>query len=398
MLMPPASVAPLATARAAAARTAPEFAVTLVGHDELADHQGAWEDLVTHALEPNCFYEPWMLLPALRHFGQDLDLETALVYRREPGRPPLLCGLIPWERRRRLHGIPVRLLTSWKHLHCILCTPLLHRDHASEALRALLRWAGADRRGATLIEFPFVPGEGPFAQLLINVINDLGCLTYPTESFTRALLRPGADADAYIQSALAPKHRRELGRMRRRLAELGRLEVRRLNPDDDPAPWLQQFLALEAAGWKGTERTALGCAESERAYFTTIVNEAHRRGQLMMLGLFLDDKPLALKCNFRTGAGAFTFKIAFDELYDKYSPGVQLELDNIAQAHQMPGLEWMDSCAIADHSMIDRLWTERRTIQNVLVAPGGWRGNLLVGLLPLLRAVKRTLWRRTRID
>ena len=37
--------------------------------DRLFEHIPAWEDLAAAALEPNPFYEHWVLLPALRHFG-----------------------------------------------------------------------------------------------------------------------------------------------------------------------------------------------------------------------------------------------------------------------------------------------------------------------------------------
>jgi hypothetical protein len=269
----------------------------------------------------------------------------------------------------------------------------LHRDHAADALKTCLRWAKTDRRGSTLLDLPLVPAEGRFAQVLTDVINGSGVMTFPVETVTRALLRCGVKAEDYIQTALAPKRRRELERMRRRLGELGTLETRLLGPSDDPLPWIAQFLDLEARGWKGAEHTALACTENERGYFTDIVREAHRRGQLMMLGLFLNDRPVALKCNFRAGDGAFALKIAFDEEYDKYSPGVQLELDNVAAAHQL-GLTWMDSCAIANHPMINRLWTERRMIQHVLISTGRWQGNMLLGLFPLLRALKRS-WRPT---
>ena len=385
---------PRSTAPTAHARTEPVFSVQLVQRGDLTAHQSAWEALVKQALEPNCFYEPWMLLPAVRHLGQGVNLQFALVYRDAPAGERELCGLFPLERRRAFQRIPVHVLSLWRHRHAVLCAPLLHREHAADALKACLRWAAADRHGSTLLEMPLVPAEGRFAQVLVDVSNQLGAVTFPVESFTRALLRPAANADDYIQVALAPKRRRELERMRRRLSDLGKLETRLLGPGDHPQPWIEQFLELEARGWKGAEQTALACAGNERGYFADIVVEAHKRRQLMMLGLFLNDRPVALKCNFRAGDGAFALKIAFDEQYDKFSPGVQLELDNIAAAHQI-GLAWMDSCAIANHSMINRLWTERRTIQHVLISTGSWHGNLLLGLFPLMRALKRSWRRRT---
>jgi hypothetical protein len=67
---------------------------------------------------------------------------------------------------------------------------------------------------------------------------------------------------------------------------------------------------------------------------------------------------------------------------------VQLELENIDWVHRQRGLKWMDSCAKPGHFMIGRLWRERRTIQRLVVSTGSWRGDLMIGLIPLARAVK----------
>src|ERR1019366_1913128 len=107
----------------------------------------------------------------------------------------------------------------------------------------------------------------------------------------------------------------------------------------------------------------------------------------------LDDKPIALKCNYLSGRGGFTFKITDDERYAKYSPGVLLELDNIEEMHRRPEVEWLDSCAVPDHFMMNRLWKERRTLQSILLATDRWIGTGVVGLLPLLRSLKRMIKR-----
>ena len=114
----------------------------------------------------------------------------------------------------------------------------------------------------------------------------------------------------------------------------------------------------------------------------------------MLLALRLDGRAIAMKFNLTAGNGSFACKIAFDEDYARFSPGVLLELDNIRRVHENSELRWMDSCAIPDHFMINRLWTERRVIQNSLLSSGKFSGDLVVSLLPLLRLVRRRLKKR----
>ena len=46
----------------------------------------AWEDLGANAIEPNAFYEPWMMMRAIRAFGAGRRLQFALVLANEPAR------------------------------------------------------------------------------------------------------------------------------------------------------------------------------------------------------------------------------------------------------------------------------------------------------------------------
>src|SRR5262245_17206110 len=58
----------------------------------------AWEDLAANAIEPNAFYEPWMMMPAIRAFGAGRRLQFALVLANHAALhdgPLLLCGIFP---------------------------------------------------------------------------------------------------------------------------------------------------------------------------------------------------------------------------------------------------------------------------------------------------------------
>src|SRR5262249_37049195 len=209
------------------------------------------------------------------------------------------------------------------------------RDHAREALAALFEWARSDPRGAALINFDFVSGDGPFHQLLVDYLHDERNLHLVLESFNRALLRKRESAEAFLNAALSTGYRKEMRRLRKRLGEAGRLEARVLRAQDDLELWLEQFLQLEASGWKGRagENSAIGLHEREIAFFREVTREAWRRRRLQMPGLFLDGRPIAMTVNFLAGDGGFHFKIAYDETLARFSPGVQLELDLIQHTH-----------------------------------------------------------------
>ena len=108
----------------------------------------------------------------------------------------------------------------------------------------------------------------------------------------------------------------------------------------------------------------------------------------MMLALRLDSSPVAMRVSFIAPPGAYAFKIAYDEGLVKFSPGVLLELENIRRLHARPEIEWMDSLAAPNHSLMDRVWIDRTTIVALLVAPGPWVGRLLLSTNRLLQTAK----------
>jgi CelD/BcsL family acetyltransferase involved in cellulose biosynthesis len=345
----------------------------------------AWEDLAAHALEPNPFYEPWMLLPALQ--APRAPLEAVLVHAEPADGSVRLAGLFPLERLPRYRGLPLSVLRLWHHPHCFLRTPLLRRGCEQEALAAFFGWLARDS-GASLLQMHDVPSDGPFQGALARELERPSRRAYRAVRYARALFRPRGSAQEYLRAALGGRRRKEFRRLARRLAERGALAYRALGAGEDAAAWIRDFLELEARGWKGRAGTALASAAADRAYFENVARAAAQRGRLEIHGLFLDGRAIALSCKMRAGDGAFAFKIAFDEAYAEYSPGALLELAHIKRMHVDARLRWLDSCAAPDHFMANRLWRERRVLQSVTVA-AGFAGRLVIALLPWLRRAPR---------
>lgn len=367
------------------------FSVTvLTDPTALNEYSGALDELARAPLEPNVFYEPWMLLPSLKAFGQESSFAFVLVFGQRAGMRPLLCGFFPLEMTNRYHGLPVRTARLWAYLHFYWCAPLIRDGCEHDCLRALFDWLRSDQSQCSLIELRSLPAEGPLARALVDVVNEVGLPRYIPELYTRALLRRARDAESCIRSALPGRRLKELNRVQRRLAEKGRLTFEQITPEANVSEWIDGFLELEAKGWKGKAGTALAATREKRQFFVESARSAFARGQLMMLRLRLNDRAIAYKCNFLSG-GAFAFKIAYDEEYGSYSPGVHLELENIRRFHALDGIEWMDSCADSGHFMANHLWSERRTIQTTVVAVRGRFNGLRLSVLPFLRWAKRSL-------
>ncbi|MEN1959339.1 GNAT family N-acetyltransferase [Luteimonas sp. MJ246] len=307
------------------------------------------DHLAANATEPNPFYESWCLRPALEHLSSE-PLQLLSVRSATNG---LIC-VLPLTYRSHFKRLPKRTLRSWIHESAFLAAPLLHRGHVQEAIDALLDWFASKGAAAGVIELVDIRMDGEVASALDTAIARRPQLLTRRTRWTRAMHRLDRPDDPGHMSA---KQRSTLRRKERRLAEEGALGYRTMSDGDDLTTWLENFMDVEASGWKGRAGTAMGADAARRAFVLAACRAAHARGQLHMLALELDGRPIAMKCNFISGNQAFTFKIAYEEAHARHSPGVLIELFQmrcIRDTH--PQLQAVDSCTVADNTMFPNLW------------------------------------------
>ena len=154
--------------------------------------------------------------------------------------------------------------------------------------------------------------------------------------------------------------------------------------------WTEDFLRLEAAGWKGRYGTALSLTAPDRKFFRAIVSRAFEVRRLVMLSLRLNSRPIAMLVNFEAGNGSYAFKVAFDEKYRRYSPGVLLDLELIRILHRSPKMQWMDLCTDEGNNRFSRLFDRNKSIRNLTISNGQLLGDLAVHMLPILKRMKHT--------
>lgn len=324
-----------------------------------------WDALTQNAAEPNPFFESWYLLPALRRLDKAGKIE---ILRFE--RAGQLVGLMPLESSWRYQRWPLPHLRTWLHPNCFAAGPLVAKGSERAFWAAFLVWADTNGGPALFAHLPEMPIDGEIAAALRAEAAAQGRrieLVYRSE---RALLDSDLSPTDYLGQAVRGKKRKELRRQHARLSDEGKLKLERYSDDRCLATWIDHFLALEASGWKGAAGSALAAHDATTGLFRDALRGAAERGRLERLSLTLDGRPVAMLANFITPPGAFSYKTAFDERFARFSPGVLLQLENLALLDNET-LAWCDSCAAPDHPMIDGLWTERRRIGRYSVAIGG---------------------------
>jgi hypothetical protein len=326
-----------------------------------------WAGLAERALERNIFAEPVFALMAAQHVAEAREVMAVLVWQRGRGAdaPPRLMGLFPviWPRLPLLPGI----VRGWRPPLSGLGTPLVDHGSAELVIEAFLAFLRSQGPRAAAMLFPTIPTDGAFARALDVVMRRGGHGQRRFDAHRRAVLRATAVDRKVEPATLTAKKSKELRRQLRRLGEHGPVDVLSARDPMAVRNAVELFLTLEASGWKRARGTALLQNAGSAAFVRAMTRLLARAGRCRVDVLVAGNRAVAAGIVIESGDRAWFWKIAYDEAFARHSPGVQLTLGITANQLNEHNVSLTDSCAAADHAMIDRLWSERMTVADILV-------------------------------
>lgn len=330
-----------------------------------------WRALADSALEPNPFFEPSTVLPAatLLEGGPEVGLLIA-----EEGEQLLLA--MPIVRARRYRKTPVPALVAWQHLYCFLGTPLLAAQDPTTTLDAALHFLRR-RSDAAWLVLDLVPDAGPVASALNEVLASQRAEATPFLAYERPIVRRRTEP-SYLEGRISGRHLKRLYSQRRQLAKQlgGQVDTvdKVLTGEVDAV--VQTFIDIEAAGWKGRDGGAFACRLPHAEFFRRQCREFAAVNRLQLFAFGTEVQPVALQCNLIAGETVFHYKVAYDESYARYSPGLQAELDMLREFHSDERLRRIDSCTGPLSSPSHQLYPDRCTLQSMLIPLTAIRGRL----------------------
>jgi CelD/BcsL family acetyltransferase involved in cellulose biosynthesis len=340
------------------------FIVEWRGLAQLETVAGAWRELAARALVPNVFYEPAFALAAAPLLGRDAG--AVLVW--SGTSPRQLVGFFPARIAARRYGLKLPVLVGCTHPYAPLGTPLVEREAAEPVIAAWLAHLAGNAGLPGLVLLPYLPQQGPFATALAAILRRAQMPSAAFNAHARALLAPADDRSGYVERALGPRNYRELRRTVRRLGEHGALLFTAATAPAAIAPALEDFLKLEASGWKGKAGTAAACDGEVRAFVKTAVTGLAAEDKVAIDRVLLDGRPIAAAITLRSGDAAWFWKIAYDEGLARFAPGVMLTAWVTERLAEDRAIARTDSCATADHAVMNRTWSERLALHDLLIA------------------------------
>ncbi len=319
--------------------------------------------------DDNPFFEPPFLPAAFERVGGGRVRVASL--RETVGEDRQLRLHFPFTRERiGFAGTPV--WRSWSHPLAPLGVPIVDGEEPAEAIGMLAQLlADWDAKDCAALVFADVPVESQFARHMQAAAAraDLACVL--CGRYERAQLLP----DPTDGTPIGAKKGRELRRQLRKLARKGDLEFETVDRFDDVLVRFEEFLLIEVGGWKGRRGTSMHNLKRTAAFARQTVTDLAGVGRCQIHSLRFDGRAIAALIVFWSNGHAYPWKIAYDEAYRSFSPGVQLIHHVTGLLLADPRFEAADSLAAADSRLMNPLWPDRRQFAHVVVGLGADRAD-----------------------
>jgi CelD/BcsL family acetyltransferase involved in cellulose biosynthesis len=323
-----------------------------------------WRALAARALVPNVFYEPAFALAAAPVFG--CEVGAVLVW--SGTAPRKLLGFFPARVETRRYGFKLPVLVGWTHPFAPFGAPLVEREAAEPIIAAWLAHIAGDIALPGVLLLPYLPEEGPFAAALAAILRRAQMSAADFNRAARPQLAPRGNRSAYVERALGPHRSRELRRTVRRLNDSGALLFTTATEPDAVAAATEDFLALEASGWKGRAGAAATRNDEIRSFVKAAIKGLAVEQKVAIDRVFLDGRPIAAAITLRSGDTAWLWKAAYDEALARYAPGLMLAASLTEELVNDVTIEQTDACVTTGPRVMNRTWSERLPLCDLMIA------------------------------
>jgi CelD/BcsL family acetyltransferase involved in cellulose biosynthesis len=165
------------------------------------------------------------------------------------------------------------------------------------------------------------------------------------------------------EAGLARKHRKEIGRMSRRLEDEGEVAFELADGSERLEALLEEGFAIEGSGWKTERGSAITAVPEVRRFYTEVARWAAVRGWLRLAFLRLDGRPLAFDFCIEAGGAIYALKGGYDVEYRRFGPGTLLTHESLRRGFTTSGLDSYEFLGSDDPYKLSWTATTRESVR-----------------------------------
>lgn len=326
---------------------------------ELVTH---WRTLGLTTSTPNVYLMPEFVLPAVRNLAAREPPRLAALWNEDRS---CLMALGIFNTVPPTGRFPYARLSTFRSIHSYQSGILIKAGVDEAAVDQFLRGLVASPwRAVHLID---MREDSLVHRQLQDAARRLGLTWFVDRRYERAGVR--LDDEPRWHDHISRSRHKQLQRARVKLSELGKVEFRVVHGPDVMDHTIDDFLRVEAMGWK--RESGLLATEAGARFFREVVRGCKAHGLVFFCELLVDGKVIASSSNFQINGIGFAFKIGIDPGYSKFAPGFLLEYaflqSGMRPLHHLHEIE----SGAQPGSYIEKLWPERiRMVSGRLVAGG----------------------------
>jgi CelD/BcsL family acetyltransferase involved in cellulose biosynthesis len=301
---------------------------------------GQWDELVRSMQRPSPFLLHAWLLEWWRHYGERRALTIHVAKRGDR-----LVGALPMCRTRRF-GLRVTefLGGTGAPLADLLLAPGEDANTGAEL---------AARIATVSIDYADLFGMPRDSRLAAAVPR--GSLTL-MERQESPVLDLNADWEAFYASKLSGKARSERRRHRRRLEDLGVVEVSVTRTPDELGPAFDEAVRIHALRWKGRRESSGFSKPDGSAFRRAAVLRLTQQGLSRLVTLRVDQRAIAFALYLQYERTLYGLTMGFDPEFAAYRPGNETLLCSLEQAARegVERVEFLGADAFYKRRLADR--------------------------------------------
>jgi CelD/BcsL family acetyltransferase involved in cellulose biosynthesis len=315
-----------------------------------------WHDLAERSAEDNVYYAPNYALALLDTVDAAKQVRFVTVWDNS-----VLMGFLPIVLPIGVPGVNAAG-RAWATDYTSSCTPLIDRDHLHDTTQALVGALANLKRGEWVL--PLLNEDGIVCKAIIDALDYCQAPWASRAGFQRAMLHTGVSFDDHMKTHIGSKRRRKFERNRRRLEECGTVAFRTHTSGTALDGAVEDFLRIEAGGWKGKRGTALSCKPRTTEFARKAFGGGGPYGKSRVDLLLLNDEPIAAGVIVFSGDTGFSVKGSYDERYAVWGAGLLLEIEILKSFLTEKWAKRIDSATNGAHT-IDRLWPDRSNVADL---------------------------------